>query len=504
MKGNIFYSLSFQKKKSEYSKSELLPIILNYYYKGKKLRQSTELKVKIKDWNLNKTEGEWVKKGDESFENKNVILQKKLNDFNELLLEIRLSQLEPTIESVKSFLSRNKKVYETKTKKRYTVLLHLDKFRERKNRDVRIRSGTKRTLNSNINKIESFIKDFQNNNGFQYYLDEINSEFQENFLEFLSESGESISTIRKRFSVLRTFYNWCRDSGVIDRNLKLIDLPIEQSRSKVFLNVDEVMKLYRFDEFNFENKSHSNYTSTYYLDENKKGEVSYTNYELYKDILVFGCGCGCRYSDVVNLKVGNLQFPKKDDKHGFLIYNMVKSRVSKEVSVPMNDITTQIFRKYSYNKTKDDFLFPRNTLGNQISSEKINKNIKNITQIIGLNRLIRRPKLNVRGEVVKNTKVMFPLHELITTHCMRRTFIQNGVTQDIPINVLKEMSGHSSLQVIERYFETTKEQMKVGHQFFSLSDEKPFDIQKIRNLKSEYLNDKIKKEDFIDRILKLI
>ena len=46
--------------------------------------------------------------------------------------------------------------------------------------------------------------------------------------------------------------------------------------------------------------------------------------------------------------------------------------------------------------------------------------------------------------------------------------------------------------------------MKVGHQFFSLSYEKPFDIQKIRNLKSEYLNDKIKKEDFIDRILKLI
>ena len=87
---------------------------------------------------------------------------------------------------------------------------------------------------------------------------------------------------------------------------------------------------------------------------------------------------------------------------------------------------------------------------------------------------------------------------------MRRTFIQNGVTQDIPINVLKEMSGHSSLQVIERYFETTKEQMKVGHKFFSLSDEKPFDIQKIRNLKSEYLNDKIKKEDFIDRVLKLI
>jgi len=91
VKGNIFYSLSFQKKKSEYSKSELLPLILNYYYKGKKLRQSTELKVKIKDWNLNKTEGEWVKKGDESFENKNVILQKKLNDFNNLdLTEIKI------------------------------------------------------------------------------------------------------------------------------------------------------------------------------------------------------------------------------------------------------------------------------------------------------------------------------------------------------------------------------------------------------------------------------
>ena len=29
-------------------------------------------------------------------------------------------------------------------------------------------------------------------------------------------------------------------------------------------------------------------------------------------------------------------------------------------------------------------------------------------------------------------------------------------------------------------------------------------LEKIRNLKSEYLNDKIKKEDFIDRVLKLI
>ena len=80
------------------------------------------------------------------------------------------------------------------------------------------------------------------------------------------------------------------------------------------------------------------------------------------------------------------------------------------------------------------------------------------------------------------------------------------MNQDIPINVLKkEMSGHSSLQVIERYFEHLPQRTNESwSSFFSLSDEKPFDIQKIRNLKSEYLNDKIKKEDFIDRILKLI
>ena len=52
-------------------------------------------------------------------------------------------------------------------------------------------------------------------------------------------------------------------------------------------------------------------TESWYIKDNidsKEGFKRYTSYEVYKDMLLFLCGVGCRFGDMVKMKVSNLQF----------------------------------------------------------------------------------------------------------------------------------------------------------------------------------------------------
>ena len=83
----------------------------------------------------------------------------------------------------------------------------------------------------------------------------------------------------------------------------------------ISLERDEVLKLFRFTSFNYQSRNHTDYTKTYINDYNKNGEViRYTDMEVYRDILIFGCGVGCRFGDIVNLKLDNYQFSKDRTK----------------------------------------------------------------------------------------------------------------------------------------------------------------------------------------------
>lgn len=73
-----FLSLSLQRSLSEYQKTDEIPIVLNYYYGGRKIRLSTKIKVMIKDWNDNpqqREKGQFVKKSDPNHEGKNLVLR---------------------------------------------------------------------------------------------------------------------------------------------------------------------------------------------------------------------------------------------------------------------------------------------------------------------------------------------------------------------------------------------------------------------------------------------
>ena len=50
---SIHISLSYQKKKEKYNKEDVLGVCLFYYFNIKKIKISTGVKTKFKDWNFN-------------------------------------------------------------------------------------------------------------------------------------------------------------------------------------------------------------------------------------------------------------------------------------------------------------------------------------------------------------------------------------------------------------------------------------------------------------------
>jgi hypothetical protein len=203
---------------------------------------------------------------------------------------------------------------------------------------------------------------------------------------------------------------------------------------------------------------------------------------------------------------------------------MEKSRVAKQVKVPLNKLTFEIWKKYSKNKSRADYLFPRTSTGKSIYNEKVNKNIKVIGEIVKLNRLVSKPRFTIHGQVIDGSDVRRPLHEFLSSHIMRRTFIREGLENKVPTHILMSMSGHTTEKVFRKYFSTTtKELGEEGSKLFSydLSDNveeevKPkkvveelelmntSKINKLKELKLLFEEGLIPKEIYLEKVKELI
>ena len=470
---SVYTSLTYQKKKKDYNRNDDVSVSVYYYYLGKKLKISTSVRIKFKDWDFDwmKTYGKNpIKKSDENYKEKNLLLKQKVKEVEDVIYKINHNYEIPTTDLVKSYLKSNIRKKEKRTFKKMDFSFILNQYKEYIIQKSTLRYGYKKTLKSNIKKIEEFVKVFQETSNYKLTINDIDDDIQFKLLDFLNSKGEQPSTIRKRFKVLSSLYNWCKLNNYTDKNFKIISFNHDNEREVIYLNRDEVLKLYNFTDFNYENSKYHKHTSYFITDNLKDGKtITYTNYEVYRDMLVFGCGVGCRYGDLVKLKLDNYHF-SKDRTKGFFVFRMEKSRVGKQVKVPINNLTFQIWKKYSKNKSREDYIFPRTKQGKPIYNEKVNKSIKKIGKIVELDRLVSRPKFTIEGTVVEGSDTREPLHKFLSSHIMRRTFIREGIENKIPIHILMTMSGHTTEKVFRKYFSTTtKELDNEGKKMFTFN-----------------------------------
>ena len=496
------FSLQYRKPKSEYSKSEEILVTLRYYFQGRKINLGTGVKCKLKDWNENwehTQRKEPILKSDKDWKEKNLKLKDYESELNSIILQIEKEGELPHVDLVKSYLRKSNYQKIKKTLQKIHFLTLFEMFEDWINsEDYPNRKSYVDTINTSILQIKSYTEEYQFKNKVRLLPQDIDEEWIWGLIKWSSKRGLQPSTIRKRVKTLVKFGSWLRTKHHIETYIKTPSdfRNISEEKEIFFLTRDEVQKIKEFEDFKITNEKHLNHipentpTESWYIEDKvdtNEGIKRYTSYEVYQDMLLFLCGVGCRFGDMVKMKVSNFEFDDSSSKgdsyetgrRGFFVFKMEKSRTNKTVRVPINQLTFDIFKKYSSGKhvSKDyqkynpfnEYLFPRTQFGNPISNQKFNKHSKELCRIIGITDLIRVYRLDLNNRIVPGSDEMVPKYQKCSSHIGRRTFIREHIELGTPIRTVMELSGHSSQKVFDGYYKVlNKDLLKNNNEMFSL------------------------------------
>jgi integrase/recombinase XerD len=153
-----------------------------------------------------------------------------------------------------------------------------------------------------------------------------------------------------------------------------------------------------------------------------------------RDVFLFCCYTGLRYSDVLQLHGGNLE-PLPDGSGRVLRLVQTKTRTS--VSVFLTSVASSLLDKHACAEREGMGARLLPVLANQA----MNRYLKRIGQLANLTRLVEITEV-VHGQMVKRA---VPAWELLTMHAARHSFAVQSLLRGVPLAVLQRVMGHSSI-----------------------------------------------------------
>ena len=481
----LYPRLDHKKSTKTTTKNEEVRVVVDYYYSGKRTKITTGVSCLVKDWDTNwrkKPSKNPIKTTDKDYRGKNLLIRNKISEIENIVLTLQKQDKEPIVELVKSYLRKEKKERKVETQKDVHFLPLFTQYENWINSPLYPnRDSTRKGISTSIKQIREFCTIYQNKNHVLLFPEDLDDDFMTEFISWSYDvKGLQPSTIRKRIKTFTTFSSWSKDRNGTTfqiRKPKNKGLVLDDSTKDIYsLTKEEVIKLYKYDGFDYENKDHIKVLTeekrlTYLEDKwthSKNGEVSrtYTTFEVYKDMLVFLTNIGCRWGDLLEMKLGDLVYDKVKDSEtgktmGYFSYYMGKVKNQKsQTKVPRNKITYEIYKKYSKGKELNHHIFPRTTYGNGISNQKFNQYIKEVCRIVGLNRKVKKTEWNLKGEEIKNNTDYIPLYEVVSSHIGRKTFIRRHIENGTPTRTIMKMTGHKSRKVFDGYYEVYDEDLK--------------------------------------------
>lgn len=491
--GSLFLTQKIDKKEDKVSPH------FTYHQDYKKTKVFTGISCSIKDWD---TDNKKVKRSDKNFKLKNLQIDTLRTKLETIVNRYKNNDEILSTQQLKLELKK-REIVKKSTSISSLPLYNLikDWLNDYMSNEVILQSTRNKTKQM-TRDILDFIEEREKENE-TLLVDDLNQDFSRDFMVWLFNKeytrgdevivGLSPNSVSRRFVALNIFCKWY--SRVSKEYIK-VDKPSELKKSvsiireedKPFLKNDELQKVYNFNSFNYlkpiakngeiewvENKEYHKYlklkgdTKTknkdgiveLMFDKTKYGLQTYTTYEVYKDLFVFLCSVGCRYSDGIRMKLGNFYHVKRSStstlEDGVEAYFKFYQKKTNRDSIPrVNEVSYEIYKKYSRGKTKDDYLFPLTENGNFISDVKFNKHIKKICKIIGLNRPFIERRVGISGKEIESKSKK--LHEVIKSHVGRRTFIYNMVMDgNYTTEELKVQTGHKKTDVFNSYFKLKEE-----------------------------------------------
>ena len=158
------------------------------------------------------------------------------------------------------------------------------------------------------------------------------------------------------------------------------------------------------------------------------------NWEKIRDIMVFLCMTGIRYSDFLTLEF------ERDVNINGKIYTIIKNAIKtrNRFEVPLNKRALSIWKKYNFNFKP---LFSNQTFNREIKEMLIHY------------KLLKDKVLIIKHFIGKEIHEHEEKRLFISSHTGRRTFISSCVKNNIPINRIMAMTGHKRVDTLTIYFE---------------------------------------------------
>lgn len=459
------------------------PIHVKYTYKGSYKRFSTRIYIEPKYWksgsisprcpdyvNINREITSKIKNIDkiitDIIEEGDIPLPDMVKRIYNTIVEIKIKKQPKSKSFWKSY--EEFLIEKSKFKRGYVKTLFTLKF---KLKDFEQVANHKITFDYII--FGKFERDFKN-----YCLD---TEIHNRPDKTVKVVGLSNNYVNKLFTHLKIFLSWSKEERYITEDKKFKKQKEITNDILVYLNSDEVKRMYTFKDYDYPNS----YLNVIQIkDYDKNGNVIFrNNKELVKDIFTFQCSVGSRWGDIHEMKVGMFKIQK-----GYFTWVMEKTK--NIVRVPENPISLGIFIKYSKGKSLDQSLFP------SYSQQKLNKHLKEIGKELKFNRLVKREILvgtDVRGESKKDRFTW----ELLSSHCGRRSFVKNLLDLGTMDNwSIMKLSGHKTLGSFQKYVSVIDEDIFKGKELYES------EIDKLEEKEIIKLLDKLSPEKLMEILVK--
>ncbi|WP_055436945.1 tyrosine-type recombinase/integrase [Lacinutrix algicola] len=252
---------------------------------------------------------------------------------------------------------------------------------------------------------KTLLVDYQNQQNKDLHFSRINDEFYNSYINYCVQTKKhSANTLKRNIGLLKTFLNWALiKNHTYNEDFKGFKSPKAFETDEIALNYDQVQEIYAKD---LQNKP---------------------RLERVRDLFVFGCSTGMRYS--------NYSKVCKNDVQNDMIKVMDKKNKDKVLEIPLNSISKGVLIKYDYNLPV-------------ISEQKFNDYIKEVFQECGYTDEVK--KISKIGNEV--TEVMMPFYKRMSSHTARRSFITIMKNKKIPDKVIMSFTGHKSLEVFNKYY----------------------------------------------------
>jgi integrase len=242
----------------------------------------------------------------------------------------------------------------------------------------------------------------------------------QDYVQYLNKKDLRNTTIAKHLAFVRWFLRWANANGYYHGNvhdtfkpkIKGVD---GNSKEIIYLTQDEIQTL-----------------------ENYQFLPTQGSLERVRDVFLFSCFTGLRYSDVAKLK-------RTDIKDGYI--EVVTKKTNDGLRIELNKHSQAILDKYK------DAALPKGLALPVISNVKMNVALKILGQTCGID----EPTRIVYFQGNERLEQVLPKWALLTTHCGRRTFVVTALQLGIPSEVIMKWTGHSNFSAMKPYVKIVDE-----------------------------------------------